>query len=60
MPTADMDYERKCRALKLLTLDKQLLPNECVLMQKVVHSKAPQYLKDLMIPSKRLSVHENK
>ena len=29
-------------------------------MQKVVHGKAPQYLKDLMIPSERLRVHENK
>ena len=27
-------------------------------MQKVVHGKAPQYLKDLMIPSERLHVHE--
>ena len=29
-------------------------------MQKVVHGKAPQYLKDLMIPSERLHVHWNK
>ena len=30
-----------------------------ILMQKVVHGKAPQYLKDLMIPSERLHVHGN-
>ena len=29
-------------------------------MQKVVHGKAPQYLKDLMSPSQRLHVHGNK
>ena len=29
-------------------------------MQKVVQGKAPQYLKDLMIPSERLHVHANK
>ena len=29
-------------------------------MQKVVHGKAPQYLKDFMIPSERLHVHGNK
>ena len=34
--------------------------NECVLMRKVVHGKAPQYLKDLMIPSERLHVDGNK
>ena len=31
-----------------------------ILVQKVVHGKAPQYLKDLMIPSERLHVHGNK
>ena len=60
MPTPDMDYKQKCRALKLLPLDKQLLLHNCVLMQKVVHGKAPQYLKDLMVPSERLHVHGNK
>ena len=45
---------------KLLPLDKQLLLNKCILMQKVVHGKAPQYLKDFMIPSERLHVHGNK
>ena len=29
-------------------------------MQKVVHSKAPQYLNDLVSPSERLHVHGNK
>ena len=29
-------------------------------MQKVVHGKTPQYLKDLMIPSEGLHVHGNK
>ena len=47
-------------ALKLLPLDKRLLLNKCVVMQKVVHGKAPQYLKDIMIPSERLHVHGNK
>ena len=42
-----------------LSLSTNLL-NKCVLMQKVVHGKAPQYLKDLMIPSERLHVHGNK
>ena len=54
----NIDYKQKCCALKLLPLDKQLLLNKCVLMQKVVHGKVPQYLKDLMIPSERL--HGNK
>ena len=58
MPISDMDYIEKCRAPKLPPLDKQLLFNKCVLIQKV-HDKAPQYLKDLMIPSERLQVHEN-
>ena len=58
MPIPNLDYKQKCRALKLLPLDKQLLLNKCVLMQKVVHGKAP--LKDLMIPSERLHVHGNK
>ena len=60
MPSPNMDYNQKCCALKLLPLDKQLLLNKCVLMQKVVHGKAPQYLKDLMIPSQRLHLHSNK
>ena len=60
MPIPNLDYKQKCCALKLLPLDKQLLLNECVLMQKVVHAKAPQYRKDLMIPSERLHVHGNK
>ena len=51
---------QKCFALRLLPLEKRLLLNKCVLMQKVVHGKAPQYLKDLMIPSERLHVHGNK
>ena len=60
MPIPNLDYKQKCCALKLLPLDKQLLLNKCVLMQKVVHGKAPQYLKDLMIPFERLHVHGNK
>ena len=60
MPSSNMDYTQKCCALKPLPLDKQLLLNKCVLMQKVVRGKAPQYLKDLMIPSERLHVHGNK
>ena len=60
MPIPNLDYKEKCCALKLVPLDKQLLLNKCVLMQKVVHSKAPQYLKDLMIPSECLHVHGNK
>ena len=40
-------------------LDKQLLSTKCVLMQKVLHGKAPQYLKDLMVPSECLHVHGN-
>ena len=56
----NLDYKQKYCALKLLPLDKQLLLNKCVLMQKAVHGKAPQYLKDLMIPSERLHVHGNK
>ena len=55
-----MDYKEKSCTLKLLPLDKQLLLNKCVLMQKAVHGKAPQYLKDLMIPSEHLQVHGNK
>ena len=60
MPISNMDYKQKCCALRLLPLDKQLLLSKCVLMQKVVHGIAPQYLKDLMIPSERLHVHGNK
>ena len=60
MPIPNLDYKQKCCALKLLPLDKQLLLSKCVLMQKVVHGKAPQYLKDLMIPFERLHVHGNK
>ena len=52
-----MDYIQKCSAFKLLPLDKQLLLNKCV--QKIVHGKTPQYLKELMIPSDRLHVHGN-
>ena len=54
-----MDYIQKCSAFKLLPLDKQLLLNKCVLTQKIVHGKTPQYLKELMIPSDRLHVHGN-
>ena len=60
MSIPNLDYKQKYCALKLLPLDKQLLLNKCVLMQKVVYGKAPQYLKDLMIPSERLHVHGNK
>ena len=60
IPIPNLDYKQKCCALKLLPLDKQLLLNKRVLMRKVVHGKAPQYLKDLMIPSERLHVHGNK
>ena len=60
MPSPNMDYNQKCCALKLLPQDEQLLLSKCVLMQMVVHGKAPQYLKDLMIPSERLHVHGNK
>ena len=60
MQTPDMDYLQKCRALKLLPLDKQLLFSKCVLMQNVLHGEAQQYLRDLMIPPKRLHVHGNK
>ena len=60
MPIPSLDYKQKCCALKLLPLDKQLLLNKCVLMRKVVHGKALQYLKDLMIPCERLHVHGNK
>ena len=52
IPIPNIDYKQKCCALK------QLLLKKCVLMQKVVHGKVPQYLKDLMIPSERL--HGNK
>ena len=41
MPIPNLDYKQKCCALKLLPLDKQLLLNKCVLMQKVVHGKIP-------------------
>ena len=60
MPNPNMDYSQKWCALKLFPLDKQLLLNKGVLMQKVVHGKAPQYLKDLMFPSQLLHVHGNK
>ena len=59
MPIPDMDYLQKCRALKLLPSDKQLLLHKCVLMQKTVHGEAPQHLKDLMIPSEHLHLHGN-
>ena len=60
MPSPNMDYNQKCCALKLLPVHKQLLLNKYVRMQKVVHSKAPWYLKDLMIPSEHLHIHGNK
>ena len=60
MPVPNIDYKQKCCALKLLPLDKQLLLNNCILMQKVVHSKTLQYLKHLMIPSECLYIHGNK
>ena len=60
MPSPNIDYNQKFCTLKLLSIDKQLLLNKCVLMQEVVHGKAPQYLKDLMILSERLHVHGNK
>ena len=61
MPSPNiMDYNQKCCALKLLPLDKQLLLKKCILTQKVVHGKAPQYPKDLEIPSERLHIHGNK
>ena len=41
MPIPNLEYKQKCCALKLLPLDKQLLLNKCVLMQKVVHGKIP-------------------
>ena len=55
-----MDYKQKCCALKLLPLEEQLSLTRCVLVQKVVHGKVPQYPKDLMIPSERLRIHGNK
>ena len=60
MPIPNLDYKQKFCALKLLPLDKQLLLNSCVLMQKVVRGKAPQYLKDRMIPPDRVHVRGNK
>ena len=59
MPSPNMDYNQKSCTLKLLPLDKQLLLIKSVLMQKVVHRKAPQYLKELGIPSERIRVHGN-
>ena len=59
MPSPKMDYNQKCCTLKLLPLDKQLLLINSVLMQKVVHRKAPQYLKELRIPFERIRVHGN-
>ena len=60
MPSPNMDYNQKYCALKLLPPDKQLILKKCILTQKAVHGKAPQYLKDLMIPSDRLHVGLNK
>ena len=57
IPVPNLDYKQTCCALKLIPLDKLLL-NKCVLTQKVVHGKAPQYLKGLIIPSECL--HGNK
>jgi len=51
----NMDYKQKCCDLELLPLNKHLLLNKCVLMQKIVHGKAPQYLKDHTIPSERFT-----
>ena len=59
MPTSYMDHRQKCRTLKLLWLDKELL-FKSVLMQKPVDGKAPHYLKDPMISSELLYVHGNK
>ena len=61
MPIPNIDHIQECCALKLLPLDKQLLLNKCVLMQKIVHGKALAVSERyLMIPSKRLHVHRNK
>ena len=54
-----MNSKENACTLKLFPLDKHLLLNICVLMQKI-HSRAPQYLKDLAIPSERLHIHGNK
>ena len=59
MAIPNIDYKQKCCALKLLPLDKQLLLNKCVLMQKVVHGKTLQYLKKCKVSSER-HVHGNK
>ena len=59
IPVPNLDYKLKCCALKLLPLDKQLLLNKCVLMQKVVHGKTLQYLKKCKVSSER-HVHGNK
>ena len=52
MPNPSAAYKQKCNALKLLPLDKHVLFNKCVLMQKVVHGAVSQYLRlrDLMPP----------
>ena len=45
IPNNFMDYAHKCRTLRLLPLDKQLLFKKCVLMEKkkkAVHDKTPQ------------------
>ena len=60
MQSPNKNYNQKCCALKLLPLDKQLLLNKCVLMRKVVHGKAPQYLKDVMSPPERRHVYGEK
>ena len=60
MQSPNKNYNQKCCALKLLPLDKQLLLNKCVLMRKVVHGKAPQYLKDVMSPPERRHVYGKK
>ena len=56
MPISNVDYKQNCCVL----LYKQLLLSKCVVMQKIVHGKARQYLKDLMVPSERLHVNGNK
>ena len=55
-----MDFIQNVVPSNFLPLDRQLLLNKCVLIQKVVQGKAPQYLRDLMIPSERLHIYGNK
>ena len=46
--------------LQTQVLCSQTTPFKQLLLNKCVNGKAPQYLKDLMIPSERLHVHGNK